>query len=153
MAIKKSSQKDSSHVLIVISILVLVLALGVTIWRNLNISEINPTPSRDTRPNIENVLTLEGTVTLIQSSCGAKSIYPDEDTRTPCDSGKAIRVDKKKIYTSTGGPGPGFSVNTDFVNLGDTVLVKYVVDKDYGEASLDCDECSVTVTKSSNLQK
>lgn len=104
------------------------------------------TDKSDTRPKVENVLSLEGRVTLIKSSCGAKSIDPEEDLRrySICDSGKALRIDEKIIHTSSGGAGRGFGVDVTWAKLGDKVSVKYVNDKEYGP-SLNCSECSVTV--------
>lgn len=107
------------------------------------------TDKSDTRPKVENVLSLEGRVTMVKSSCGAKSIDPEEDLRrySVCDSGKALRVDDKIIYTSSGGSGRGFGVDVTWVKLGDKVSVKYVNDKEYGP-SLNCSECSVAAIES-----
>lgn len=152
---KSHSQKGSSHIIIVIIfVLVLIGALGFIYWNNFarkSPAEKDSAVS-DTRPDIENVLTLSGTVTKIRGSCHSESIYPEEDTRADsiCDGGDSIRVGDKTIETSTGGAGPGFNVNTDFIHLGDTVSVKYVDNKGYG--SLNCSKCSITVIKSVNQQ-
>jgi hypothetical protein len=137
-----------SNILILLSVILIVLiSVGLGFAYKYNQKTTDRWPQKP-RPDVANVLTLEGIVTMKRSSCGATSLYPEEDVSRYdiCDSGHALRVDNKFISTSTGGPGPGYYVNTDSVKLGDTVLVKYVTNE-YGGASLNCSRCSVTVTK------
>lgn len=139
---KNLSQKVNAYVVLMIILgIVLLGALGLIYWSNIN---------QDTRPDIENVLTLEGKVTMKIGSCSAEALDPEEDVRryAICDGGESIRIDGKIISTSTGGPGPGFYVDTDSIHLGDIVLVRYVVGEDNKGASLNCRQCSIVAIKS-----
>ena len=156
MVNKDLSQKSSAYsVLAIVLAVILVCALGLIYWNNS--TRKSPTQkypaTQDTRPDIQDILTLGGKVTMKLKSCGAKSLYPDEDVShyAVCDSGEGVRIDDKIIYTSSGGPQiDGFHVDTDSINLGDDVTARYVVNE-HGGASLNCKQCSIVTAKSNNF--
>ena len=141
---RKSRYKVNSFKLTAaLMILLFIIIVGIIVWKK---HSQKPPQVNDTRPDIENVLTLEGKVTMKFRSCGAKSLYPNEDVSdyTVCDSGQGIRVDNKIIYTASAGPQiNSFQVDIDSINLGDNVIVRYVVDEDYERASLNCKKCFI----------
>jgi len=143
MVDKTFLQKGSTHVfLITISILVILAALGVTLWRNLD--------SSNTASGVESTLELSGTVTEKSTSCGKSTLREDGTIKKSpwiCDAGEHIVVSGKSIATSSGGPGVnGFGVNIDSIKPGDEVIVHYVL-SETGSLTLDCQSCSIVRTK------
>jgi hypothetical protein len=141
---KSSLQKGNVHILLIaISILVLVAALGVTLWKNSQPSSTQP--EAQVTP-----LELSGVVTKKVTSCGVDTLREDGTIKKSagiCDGGEYLVVNSKSIATSSGGPGvDGFSVNTDSIKPGDEVIVHYVP-SEAGGLTLDCQLCSVSVTK------
>lgn len=152
MSKKTFFAKNHVNAVIIIAIIAAagLLILISLIYRN-NPSTLQNT--YDSRPDVEEVSTLDGKVTMITRSCGAESIDPNEDVRkyAICDGRETMRIDNKTIRTSSNAPGsePKFHVDTKSISLGDTVLVHYVTDNTYG-ASLNCLRCFISVIKPSN---
>ena len=123
---------------------VIMMALAIAAFLYLNTKDAS-------HPTVENVLTIEGEVTMILHSCGAETLHPEEDVSryAVCDQAEGIRVDDKVIKTSSAGvETPRFKVDISSIALGDIVSVHYIEDESRG-ASLNCDSCSITVTKNS----
>lgn len=139
---KNLSQKGSSHIIIIVAlVLTLVGVLGFVFWNNFIRSKMDT-------PITNSISLIKGKITEKRTSCGREVLGDDDKPKHVagvCDGGNNIVVNGVGISTGggalTGNPSI-YRTNIESVHAGDIVEVTYIQDEN-GYPSTNCESCYI----------